>query len=515
MLFHTWVFLFFFIIVYPVHLLLRRTQLMSLWLMIASYAFYGWWNPWYLFLLFGTSAIDYLMVVLMEGSRTQRGRRAWLIVSLVSNFGFLGYFKYSGFITENLNALIAAIGIPFALPDPAAYPNALLGLLGVSEAHYFASVILPIGISFHTFQSMSYTIDAYYRHIPMERNPIRFLCFVSFFPQLVAGPIERASNLLPQLASAPTIRRKDIWDGLSLCLVGFFKKVALADYLSLYADKVYGSPGDFASPALFLGTFAYAWQIYFDFSGYTDMARGIARLMGFRLMRNFNNPYTAVGLGDFWGRWHISLSTWFRDYLYIPLGGNRGGEVRTYVNMALTMVISGLWHGAAWTFVIWGALHAVGRVVTRELERSAFYRDRVPKFGKQMGVFAFVLVTWVFFRAQSLGDAWTVLKGMLAFPVVLLEHLASLPGILLSRGPIAAWESAFSASAGWPEAEFPFEAGLLIMAVWIYQLVYAGESRVKRAIEWAPVVVGLAVAMIVYLLFVAQPNPKAFIYFQF
>jgi alginate O-acetyltransferase complex protein AlgI len=483
MLFHTWVFLVFFAIAYPVHLLLRRTRLRSAWLLLTSYVFYGWWNPWYLLLLFGTSAIDYWMVVLMERSRTPRGRRLWLVVSLVSNFGFLGYFKYSGFLTDNLNALLAWAGLGVQLPDPIAYPNALLGWLGVPEAHRFAAVLLPIGISFHTFQSMSYTIDAYFGRIPMERSLVRFLAFVSFFPQLVAGPIERASNLLPQLGREPRVMREDVTDGLSLCLVGFFKKVALADALSLYVDRVYAAPGEFSSPALLLATFAFAWQIYFDFSGYTDMARGLARMMGYRLMLNFDNPYTATSLGDFWNRWHISLSTWFKDYVSIPLGGNRHGAARTYVNMALTMVISGLWHGAAWTFVSWGALHAAGRVVTRELERSAFYRDRVPAFAKQLGVFAFVCLTWVFFRARSVGDAWTVLAGIFA--------------------------------GGWTDPRFPLLLAALVGAVWAYQFVFAGGSRLREALSWAPVRVGLASLMLVYLLVVASASTKAFIYFQF
>jgi D-alanyl-lipoteichoic acid acyltransferase DltB (MBOAT superfamily) len=483
MLFHTWVFLVFFLIAYPVHLLLRRTRYMTLWLLVTSYVFYGWWNPWYLLLLFGTSAIDYLMVLLMERSRTPRGRRLWLIVSLVSNFGFLGYFKYSGFITDNLNILLGWAGLAFQLPDPVTYPNALLGLLGVPPAHQFAAVLLPIGISFHTFQSMSYTIDAYFGHIRMERSFVRFLAFVSFFPQLVAGPIERASNLLPQLGRAPRVTREDVADGLSLCLVGFFKKVALADGLALYVDKVYGAPAEFPAPALLLATFAFAWQIYFDFSGYTDMARGLARMMGFRLMLNFDNPYTATGLGDFWNRWHISLSTWFKDYVYIPLGGNRGGTLRTYANMALTMVISGLWHGAAWTFVIWGALHAAGRVLTRELERSALYRERVPVMLKQLGVFAFVCLTWVFFRARSVDDAWIVLKRIFA--------------------------------GGWADPRFPLLLAAMVGAVWAYQFLFAGGSRLREALYWKPVRVGLAALMVAYLLVVASASTKAFIYFQF
>src|SRR5437016_1696468 len=354
MLFHAWVFFVFFLIVYPVYLLVRtNNRLMNLWLMLASYVFYGWWwfatshqkpddcwkNP-YLLLLFGTSAIDYLMVLFMARSRTQAMRRLWLIVSLVSNFGFLGYFKYSEFITANLNALFAQIALPLELPKHVAYPNAVITALDLPQDWLSRSVILPVGISFHTFQSMSYTIDAYRGVIQTERSFIRFLTFVSFFPQLVAGPIERAQNLLPQLQKTPTITARNISDGLSLFLVGFFKKVALADYLARYVDPVYGNPGQFQAPALVLATVAFAWQIYFDFSGYTDMARGIAEMMGFRLMLNFNNPYTATGLGDFWNRWHISLSTWFKDYLYFPLVGSRSGAFRTYRNMFITMVVS-------------------------------------------------------------------------------------------------------------------------------------------------------------------------------
>jgi D-alanyl-lipoteichoic acid acyltransferase DltB (MBOAT superfamily) len=482
MLFHTWVFFVFFAIVYPVYLLVRRNnRLMNIWLMIASYTFYGWWNPAYLLLLFGTSAIDYLMVIFME--RSQRTRKLWLIISLVSNFGFLGYFKYAGFLTENINAGLDQLGFSVFLPDPVAYPNALLGFLGVPHDWFFERVLLPIGISFHTFQSMSYTIDAYRGTIQTERSFIRFLTFVSFFPQLVAGPIERATNLLPQLQGTPRITREDIGDGLSLFVVGFFKKVALADYLSHYVDPIYATPGSFASPALILATVAFGWQIYFDFSGYTDMARGVARVMGFHLMLNFNNPYTATGLGDFWARWHISLSTWFKDYLYFPLGGNRRGTLLTYRNMFLTMVISGIWHGAAWTFVIWGALHALGRCLTRELEQTPFYRERVPTFLKQMAVFAFVTFTWIFFRAKDLDQA----------------------SLIISR----------IGDGEWADPRLPLLLAILVLAVWAYELLYASQWRLKSVLELAPVRIGLVVLMVVYLAIVAQPSTKAFIYFQF
>ncbi len=484
MLFHTWVFFIFFAVVYAVYLPLRKNNAaMNLWLMLASYFFYGWWNPYYLLLLFGTSAIDYWMVLLMERSRSHRTKKIWLVTSLVSNFGFLGFFKYSYFITDNLNALLAHLGATFHLPDPVAYPNAMLHALGMSDSSLFAHVLLPIGISFHTFQSMSYTIDAYRGTVETERSFVRFLCFVSFFPQLVAGPIERARNLLPQLQGRPKITRQDITEGLSHFLVGYFKKVALADYLAMYVDKIYGSPGNAGSPALILATIAFGWQIYFDFSGYTDMARGIAMMMGFRLMLNFNNPYTATGLGDFWARWHISLSTWFKDYVYFPLGGNRNGKWKTYRNMLLTMVISGVWHGAAWTFIIWGALHAIGRVVTRELEETKFYRDRVPKLAKQIGVFVFVSFAWIFFRSQSLDDAWTVATRIF--------------------------------SAGWTNPQFPLLMAAMILAVWIYQLVFADESRVRNVLALAPVRFGLAAAMVLYIAIIAQRGTQAFIYFQF
>jgi D-alanyl-lipoteichoic acid acyltransferase DltB (MBOAT superfamily) len=481
MLFHTWVFIVFFAIVYPVYFAVRRhNRLMNIWLMLASYTFYGWWNPWYLLLLFGTSAIDYWMVVCMEKSRR---KKLWLIISLVSNFGFLGYFKYSGFITDNLNTVLQYVGAGVELPNPIAYPNWALGKLGVPEQSWFSQVILPIGISFHTFQSMSYTIDAYRGVIPVERSFIRFLTFVSFFPQLVAGPIERARNLLPQLQSCPAIGADDIGAGLSLFLVGFFKKVALADYLSGYVDKVYDAPGSFQAPTLLLATVAFGWQIYFDFSGYTDMARGVARLMGFRLMLNFNNPYVATGLGDFWGRWHISLSTWFKDYVYFPLGGNRHGKLATYRNMALTMILSGIWHGAAWTFVIWGALHALGRVVTRELEATRFYKEGVPILLKQLAVFAFVTLTWVFFRARSLEDAQTVLTGI--------------------------------AAGGWDDPRFPWLMAALILAIWLYQFQWHAQAWTGRMLNATPVRIGLAVLMLAYLALVAKPSTQAFIYFQF
>lgn len=458
MLFHTWTFALFFLVVYPVHLVLRHTRFQSHWLLAASYVFYGAWNPLYLLLIVYSTFLDYAVVLMMARSRW---RKTWLAISVVNNLGLLGFYKYAIFVTENLNGAMSWAGWSYQLPAP--------------------GVLLPVGISFYTFQSMSYTIDFYRGQIEKEPNFIRFAAFVSLFPQLVAGPIERASNLLPQLKHNTPITSRAISDGLSLFVVGLFKKVAIADYLAIYVDKIYATPEHQSAPALMLATFAFGWQIYCDFSGYTDMARGVGRMMGFQFMLNFNNPYLATGLGDFWERWHISLSTWFRDYVYIPLGGNRGGTFRTYWNMFLTMLISGFWHGAAWTFLIWGAMHAIGRVATRELERTYFYRERVPKFCKQMLIFAFVTFTWVFFRAQDLPQAWTILSRMV--------------------------------TGGWADPQFPLLALFLILALWSYQFMY--ESRVKHVLDWAPVRIAGVVFMLGYVALFAASSDQAFIYFQF
>jgi D-alanyl-lipoteichoic acid acyltransferase DltB (MBOAT superfamily) len=458
MLFHSWVFILFFGLFYPVFLLTKNTRFKDPWLLFASYVFYGWWNPLYLALIAWSTTVDYSMVVLMARARR---RGPWLAVSVLNNLLLLGFFKYGGFVAENLNLLFSSAAIPVVLPQP--------------------NVLLPVGISFYVFQSLSYTIDFYRGKVEKETSFIRYATFVSLFPQLVAGPVERAGNLLPQLRKKVSVTWDDVSDGISLFVVGLFKKVALADYLALYVDRAYDVPEQFGGTALLFATFAFGWQIYFDFSGYTDMARGIGRMIGIRLMLNFNNPYLAKGLGEFWNRWHISLSTWFRDYVYIPMGGNRKGQWATYRNMALTMLISGLWHGAAWTFVIWGGLHALGRFATRELERTHFYRNRVPGLFKQLGVFAFVTFAWIFFRAATLEDALLIVRRIF--------------------------------SDGWTDPEFPLLMLFMILAVWIYQ--FAMESRIRPILSRAPVRVGLALGMVLYLTLAGSGNGQPFIYFQF
>jgi len=458
MLFHTWPFVLFFLIVYPVHLILKRTRFGLVWLLTASYFFYGWINPLYVILIFYPTLIDYTVAARMEKSKR---RKMWLAVSIFNNIGLLGFFKYAGFITDNINILLSSSNIPYEIPTP--------------------GILLPVGLSFYTLQSMSYTIDFYRGNIEREKSFIKYAAFVSFFPRLLAGPIERAGNLLPQLDKNARVTIENFTDGLSLFIVGLFKKVALADYLALYVNNVYSNPERFQSPALILATFLFAWQIYFDFSGYTDMARGVARMMGFRLMLNFNNPYLATGLGDFWSRWHISLSSWFKDYVYIPLGGNRKGKFNTYRNMFLTMVISGLWHGAAWTFVIWGVVHALGRFLTREMEQTKFYKEKVPKLARQLLVFGFVCFAWIFFRAESINDAWMIITKIF--------------------------------TSGLANPYCPVFALAMIMIVWLYQFLY--ESGLKNILELKPVRIACVILMIFYLAVFAPSSEQAFIYMQF
>jgi D-alanyl-lipoteichoic acid acyltransferase DltB (MBOAT superfamily) len=458
MLFHTWIFLLFFVLFYIVYLLIKSTRLREPWLLISSYVFYAWWNPLYLLLIVWSTLIDYTSVTFMEKSAR---KRLWLLVSIINNLFLLSLFKYGPFLAENLNILLMRMGIPLTIPAP--------------------GVLLPVGISFYTFQSMSYTIDFYRGKIDREKSFVRFATFVSLFPQLVAGPIERAKNLLPQLRNKPSISSRDVSDGLSLFVVGLFKKVALADYLALYVDRIYDVPNLHDGPALLLATFAFSWQIYFDFSGYTDMARGVGRMMGIRLMLNFDNPYLADGLGDFWKRWHISLSTWFKDYVYIPLGGNRKGRLNTYRNMVLAMLVSGLWHGAAWMFVIWGALHAVGRIATRELEQSDFYRDKIPRIIKQAATFSFVTFAWIFFRAASLDDAVTIVSRV--FGTV------------------------------WSDPRFPLLMLLLILSIWVYQFIF--ESRFHIYLQSSVLKVALVIGMILYMIVFTSSGNQPFIYFQF
>jgi len=469
MYFHTWSFAVFFLIAYVAYVLLRPTRFAMPCLLGASYIFYAWGKPsaatavLYLILIFYVSLFDYLAVLLM--SLTGR-RKFFLVLSLLNGITLLALFKYGAFVSEAVNSLLSLLGIPYHLPAP--------------------DLFVPVGLSFYIFQSMTYTIDCYRGRIPREKSFLRYAAFIAFFPRLLAGPIERAARFLPQLAKRPRISMNDVADGASLFIVGLFKKLALADYLALYVNNVYDAPHRFGSPALALAAFLFSWQIYFDFSGYSDMARGLARMMGMRVMLNFNNPYLATGLSDFWRRWHISLSSWFRDYLYIPLGGNRRGTTRTYCNITAVMLVSGLWHagvfsGTALTFLVWALLHAAAACATYNLEKSAFYRRKIPRLLKQLFVFVFVTFAWIFFRAATLGEAWAIIAGIF--------------------------------TAGFADPRCPLLGLIMILAVWLYQFAY--ESRLRTFLELCPVRIGTVVLMILYLAVFAPSSPRPFIYLQF
>lgn len=308
-------------------------------LLAASYVFYMWWNAFYVLLILASTVIDYFVGPTIAASADPKRRKRLLWLSLGINLGALFVFKYWTFFHESLAGVAAAVGVPYAVPE--------------------LSILLPVGISFYTFQTLSYTIDIYRGTLEPERHFGRFAVFVSFFPQLVAGPIERAADLLPQLKRPFTINVANVQSGLQLAMWGLFKKVAIADWCALYVDTIYNNADQHSGRSLALATYAFAIQIYCDFSGYTDIAIGVARMFNIELTENFRRPYFSQTLKELWTRWHISLSRWLRDYLYIPLGGNRHGQAETMRNMFLTMLIGGLWHGASWNFVLWGALHGL------------------------------------------------------------------------------------------------------------------------------------------------------------
>lgn len=374
----------------------RRPGARLVLLFVASYVFYGWWRWSFLLLIAGSTLMDWGLGLVLARQRPQAERRRWLWVSVAGNLGLLGLYKYFDFLSGSVTTLLRALGWRRA-------PALRLGLT------------LPPGVSFYTFQSMSYTIDIYRGELQPTANPLLFAVFVAFFPQLVAGPIVRARYFLPQLEVDPSLDEQTATRGLLLLAIGLFKKLVLADLLALnLVDRVFESPALYTSAELLLGVYGYALQIYCDFSAYSDLAIGSALLLGLQLPPNFNQPYRACDLRDFWRRWHISLSTWLRDYLYVPLGGSRGGPLATYRNLLITMTLGGLWHGAAWTFVLWGALHGLGLAVTRAWQRWRGERPATPlrRLLSTVGTFHFVCLGWVLFRAGDLGQVGALLRGL-------------------------------------------------------------------------------------------------------
>jgi alginate O-acetyltransferase complex protein AlgI len=395
--FNSLTFILFFALVLFVHNLPLAWSVKKINLLVASYLFYAAWNPPFIILLWASTVVDWLVARQIYRQTTHGRRKAWLIVSLALNLGFLGFFKYGKFMMENWQALMLAIGVHY---QPPAW-----------------NILLPVGISFYTFHSMSYTLDIYWKRVEPIPKLVDFALFVAFFTQLVAGPILRTADLVPQFARPRTATRDQLCWGLALMTLGLFEKVVLADgAFSPAADMVYENGGPVGAIDAWIGTLAFSGQIFCDFAGYSTIAVGAALCLGFSIPNNFNSPYAATGFADFWRRWHISLSTWLRDYLYIPLGGNRKGEGRTYGNLMTTMLLGGLWHGANWTFVVWGGLHglflATERGIKAATERWGISSGRLVKLSVALLTFLLVNITWVFFRAKTFTDATAMLGGM-------------------------------------------------------------------------------------------------------
>ena len=401
MLFNSYIFLSFMAVVYALYLVLKPRQ-QNVMLLVASYMFYGAWDWRFCSLLLISTVIDYYVAQRVQAARADAQRKAWLLASLLTNLGILFSFKYFGFFYDSLVQLGAAFGLQ-------------LDSLSLR-------IILPVGISFYTFQTLSYTIDVYRGRVQPCRRMEDFALYVAFFPQLVAGPIERSSHLLPQIEGARRVTLAGFRDGAWLVLLGYYKKVVLADNVAPYVNLVFGEPAAASGMAIPIAILAFAIQIYGDFSGYTDIARGISRWMGFDLMENFSRPYFALSPKQFWQRWHISLSTWLRDYLYLPLGGNRRGPGRTYFNLMATMVLGGLWHGAAWNFLLWGFYQGLLLVVDRvwrleePLERLARQRLSPAKLLVWAQFMVMIGIGWMFFRVESLGDLGLLFSRMTEGP---------------------------------------------------------------------------------------------------
>ncbi|MBI1224018.1 MAG: MBOAT family protein [Bacteroidetes bacterium] len=383
----------------------RNLKTQNLLIVIASYVFYGWWDWRFLSLILFSTIVDYTIGRLLENEENILKRKIFLWVSVIINLGLLGFFKYYNFFLDSLFELIPSLktGAGF---------NSL-------------NIILPVGISFYTFQTMSYTIDIFKRDLAPTRDFIAFSAFVSFFPQLVAGPIERATNLLPQILKSRKFDFQTAVQGMRLMLWGFFKKIVIADALSPSVNEIFGHFSDYSSPTLIMGAVFFSFQIYCDFSGYSDIARGLAKLFGFELMVNFNFPYFSRNIAEFWRRWHISLSTWFRDYLYIPLGGSRVGKQKNIRNIFIIFLVSGLWHGANWTFVAWGGIHAILFITSFVRKSNRKYLDALsetkywlPNLNESMLVvktFLTVTIAWIFFRSESINQAFQYISGIFNF----------------------------------------------------------------------------------------------------
>ncbi len=477
MLFNSFIFFIFLAIVWIIFYVLPSKQGKNIFLLIASYIFYGYWDWRFCGLLLLSTVVDFFVGAALHRSDSERKRKGYLLLSMAVNLGVLGFFKYFNFFVDSFQSIVAAFG---AQPD-----------------YLHLNIILPVGISFYTFQTMSYTIDIYRKKLEPTHSLIDFALFVSFFPQLVAGPIERASALLPQLSQKLHPTKEQLQKGLHLIVFGLFKKVMIGDAAGRMVDQFFSAPQDYASIELLCALVLFSLQIYADFSGYSSMARGVAKLLGVELMKNFEQPYLSRNITEFWRRWHISLSSWLKDYLYISLGGNRISISRTYVNLFITMLLGGLWHGASWNFVIWGALHGLYLSIHkyalrwRKVSASYTYRGRKDAVNSLLHLLltnVLVLFAWLFFRATDL----------------------SIVGVFFSK--LWHWEAS------------PYAGRLLLsvlsflimtMTMDILQYRYKKHTFLLLVNNVYLRLAVLAAMLLVSLLFMFNSDPLPFVYFQF
>ncbi len=479
MLFNSWTFWVFGALVIPLYWRLSfRWQ--NRMLLAASYVFYGWWNWRFLFLIAGSTVMDYYFGAAVSGAKTKSAGRRWVALSVIANLLILGYFKYYNFFSREFTRFLHNLGVPPSLP-----------IIGV---------VLPLGISFYTFQSMSYVIDLYRGRTAPASGLLNYALYVSFFPHLIAGPIMRSDNsengvgLLKQIESPRAFRRGDFQTGLYLIALGLFKKVVIGDNLAGLVSSVFNAPAgtSLSGPECLAATWAFAIQIYADFSGYSSIAQGLARWMGIDLMINFRSPYLAVSPRDFWRRWHISLSTWLRDYVYIPLGGGRAGKLLTYRNLMITMLLGGLWHGANWTFIVWGGFHGLllicGRYIEGDGRGKSLHDYSIPEgLARIFIMFNLACIGWIFFRAGTISEAIHILT--LIFTDYRVTELArAMFGSLVF-----------------------YAAPLLLFEYWTEQ----GRDLMRLLRESWPARAALCAYGLFMLIFFASPVKYDFIYFQF
>ena len=469
MLFNSLEYLIFLPIVFIIYWLLKNSyKKQNILLLLSSYVFYGWWDYRFLSLIIFSSFLDYFVGQKIEEAIGEKNKKRWLLVSLFSNLGLLAVFKYYNFFADSFASTMSSIG--WEVND------------------LTLNIILPVGISFYTFQTLSYSIDIYRNQIKASRDIVGFFTFVSLFPQLVAGPIERASNLIPQIENKRKLSVTLLKTGVFQIFIGLFRKVAIADNLGIYVDSVYGNYEIHNGSTLLVATVFYAFQIYFDFSGYSDIAIGSAKLFGFNFNRNFNFPYFSKTLTEFWRRWHMSLSFWLRDYLYISLGGNRKGIVITYRNLLLTMLIGGLWHGSSWNFVIWGGIHGL----FLSLEKYTFSALKIKTFNWFGYIYTFivVLIAWIFFRAPDFQSASTIVAEIFSFN----------------------YGSLFIGNIN------SFVNAILLLCIGIaidLKIFRSGISLEEYGVRFSTVRLSILVSVIILMLCLFYSTAENFIYFQF